>query len=92
MKRKAQTANDLLPEEVRTLLPKYARVNTLLSNVHEVKSALCEKFEVLQSSSADFVKDCKAIKENQAICDPTLDGIFAFHASINLAELGRIFI
>lgn len=87
VKRKAQTANDLLPEEVRTLLPKYARVNTLLSNVHEVKSALCEKFEVLQSSSADFVKDCKAIKENQAICDPILDGIFAFHASINLAEL-----
>ena len=36
MKQKAKTAYDLLPVEVRTPLPKYARVNTLLSSVDEI--------------------------------------------------------
>ena len=40
VKRKAKTAQDLLPDDVKVSLPKYARVNTITSSLEEVIGSL----------------------------------------------------
>jgi len=87
VKHKAKTAADLLPEEVRTAMPKFARVNELVTTLEHVSAELATKFTVTTVNTDKFVETAMNLSEKEVLLDPVLRGVFAFHPKVNLAEL-----
>ena len=89
VKNKAKTAEDLLPDEVKIELPKYGRVNTLITTFEELILEL-EKdgFKIKKATSAEeFVKNSKNLEKKDILVDNALFGVLAFGSSCNLSEL-----
>ena len=88
VKRKAKTAEDLLPEEVRTPMPKYGRVNELLSTKSEIEQNLNKSgFKISNCKPDEFKEKAMNLEEKEALWDPILDGLLAFNSKVNLADL-----
>ena len=88
VKRKAKTAEDLLPEEVRTPMPKYGRVNELLSTKIEIEQNLTKSgFKILNCKPDEFKETAMNLEEKEALWDPIMDGLIAFNSKVNLSDL-----
>ena len=88
VKRKAKTAEDLLPEEVRTPMPKYGRVNELLSTKSEIEQNLTNSgFKILNCKPDEFKEKAMNLEEKEALWDPIMNGLLAFNSKVNLADL-----
>ncbi|CAG5098722.1 Oidioi.mRNA.OKI2018_I69.XSR.g15917.t2.cds [Oikopleura dioica] len=88
VKRKANCNEDLLPKDVTTHMPKYARVNMLAGkSVKEVEMSLQESFNILRPSPHEFVQSALDMSAKDVVVDPSLSGLFAFHSSTNIADL-----
>jgi len=91
VKRKAKTALDLLPDEVKVVLPKYARINTLMTGVDECLEKLTSDGYQIErvKDGAEFIEAVRfeGKSEKTIIADPVLANVLAFHPQTNMAEL-----
>jgi len=89
VKKKAKTAEDLLPDDVKVELPKFARVNKLLTNKENILLELKSKGYKLRTfeSTSEFITASFSLDKTDVLIDNCLSGLFAFHTSVNLSEL-----
>jgi 25S rRNA (cytosine2278-C5)-methyltransferase len=88
VKRKATSNEDLLPKDVTTHMPRYARVNSLAGKTtKEIEETLKESFNVLRPTPGSFVQSALDMTPKDVLVDPSLEGLFAFHSSTNIADL-----
>ena len=62
----------------------------LMANSTEVEKALAADYEIVKCSASEFVEKSLKIETNQVIKDPALNGVYAFHSTVNIAELGKV--
>lgn len=69
-------------------MPKYGRVNELLSSKSNVEESLEKQgFKILSCEHDTFKEKAMGLEEKQALWDPIMEGLMAFNSKVNLAEL-----